>query len=82
MRQKVRGRASPDYFSSGPVIGGVPGPSVAAPAPGQTVLRLWTLAEIINASLDAGFRLDRFEEHPDWEVAGEPGLFTLVATAV
>jgi 2-polyprenyl-3-methyl-5-hydroxy-6-metoxy-1,4-benzoquinol methylase len=82
VRQKVRGRASPDYFGSEPVVGGVPGPRGQGRDLGQTVLRLWTLAEIVNASLDAGFRLDRLEEHPDWEVAGEPGLFTLLATAV
>jgi 2-polyprenyl-3-methyl-5-hydroxy-6-metoxy-1,4-benzoquinol methylase len=82
VRQKVRGRTSPDYFSSEPVVGSVPDPGAQGRNIGQTVLRLWTLAEIINASLDAGFRLDRFEEHPDWEVANEPGLFTLVATAV
>ena len=82
VRQKMRGRASPDYFASEPVIGGVPDPAGKVRDLGQTVLRLWTLAEIVNATLNADFRLDRLEEHPDWEVANEPGLFTLLATAV
>lgn len=82
VRQKVRLSASPDYFSSEPVMSPVPDPTGQGRGLGQCLLRFWTLAEIVNASLDAGFRLDRLEEHPDWDVADQPGLFTLLATAV
>ena len=42
--------------------------------------RKYTLSEIINGTLDAGFTLRRFDEHPAWNNAGLPGEFTLVAT--
>ncbi len=41
--------------------------------------RKYTLSEIINAALGAGFILERFDEHPAWEKPELPGEFTLLA---
>ena len=41
--------------------------------------RKYTLSEIINGVLDAGFTLRRFDEHPAWFKPDLPGEFTLVA---
>lgn len=42
-------------------------------------LRRYTLSEIINAVLDTGFTLRRFDEHPAWFKPDLPGEFTLIA---
>lgn len=42
--------------------------------------RKYTLSEIINGALNAGFTLRRFDEHPAWDNASLPGEFTLLAT--
>ena len=42
--------------------------------------RKYTVGEIINAVIDSGFVLKRFDEHPAWERRDIPGEFTLVAT--
>lgn len=42
-------------------------------------LRLYTLSEIINAVIAAGFTLKRFDEHPAWTNADLPGEFTILA---
>ncbi len=42
--------------------------------------RKYTLSEIINATLDAGFTLRRFDELPAWFKPDLPGEFVLVAT--
>lgn len=42
--------------------------------------RKYTLSEIINAVIGAGFILRRFDEHPAWFKRDLPGEFTLVAT--
>ncbi len=42
--------------------------------------RKYTVSEIINAVIEAGFNLRRFDEHPAWTKAHLPGEFTLVAT--
>ncbi len=42
-------------------------------------LRKYTVSEIINAVLDAGFVLRRFDEHPAWFRPELPGEFTLLA---
>ena len=42
-------------------------------------LRLYTISEIINAVLGAGFTLERFDEHPAWTNADLPGEFTIIA---
>ena len=41
--------------------------------------RKYTMSEIINAVLAAGFTLRRFDEHPAWFKPKLPGEFTLVA---
>ena len=41
--------------------------------------RKYTISEIINAVLDAGFVLRRFDEHPAWYKPELPGEFTLIA---
>ena len=41
--------------------------------------RKYTVSEIINAILDSGFCLKRFDEHPAWENEKLPGEFTAVA---
>lgn len=42
-------------------------------------LRLYTLSEILNGVLGAGFTLARFDEHPAWTNADLPGEFTAIA---
>ena len=42
--------------------------------------RKYTVSEIINAVIGAGFILRRFDEHPAWFKRDLPGEFTLVAT--
>ena len=42
--------------------------------------RKYTISEIINGIIDAGFVLERFDEHPAWEDEKLPGEFTAVAT--
>jgi len=41
--------------------------------------RRYTVSEIINAIIDSGFVLKRFDEHPAWEDKTLPGEFTAVA---
>lgn len=41
--------------------------------------RKYTVSEIINGVIEAGFILRRFDEHPAWTKAHLPGEFTLVA---
>lgn len=41
--------------------------------------RKYTISEILNAVIGAGFTLKRFDEHPAWENPDLPGEFTLVA---
>jgi 2-polyprenyl-3-methyl-5-hydroxy-6-metoxy-1,4-benzoquinol methylase len=41
--------------------------------------RKYTVSEIINATLDTGFTLRRFDEHPAWFKHDLPGEFTLIA---
>lgn len=41
--------------------------------------RKYTVSEIINAILQNGFSLQRFDEHPSWENEKLPGEFTAVA---
>ena len=41
--------------------------------------RKYTISEILNAILNAGFCLKRFDEHPSWENEKLPGEFTAVA---
>ncbi len=41
--------------------------------------RKYTVSEILNAVIGAGFTLERFDEHPAWENKTLPGEFTAVA---
>ena len=41
--------------------------------------RKYTLSEIINAVIAAGFTLTRFDEHPSWTNPDIPGEFTIIA---
>ena len=41
--------------------------------------RKYTISEIINAIIENGFTLQRFDEHPAWENEMLPGEFTAVA---
>lgn len=43
-------------------------------------LRKYTISEIINSVIDAGFSLNRFDEHPAWTNRDLPGEYTIVAT--
>ena len=45
----------------------------------KCLYRKYTVSEIINAIITAGFCLKRFDEHPSWENADLPGEFTAVA---
>ncbi len=45
----------------------------------KCLIRLYTLSEIMNAVIDQGFRIQRFEEYPYWENKKLPGEFTIVA---
>lgn len=41
--------------------------------------RKYTISEIINAVIDSGFTLKKFDEHPSWTNNDIPGEFTIVA---
>lgn len=41
--------------------------------------RKYTISEIINAVIDNGFTLSRFDEHQAWNNENVPGEFTIVA---
>ena len=41
--------------------------------------RKYTISEIINAVIDAGFSFQRFDEHPSWTNPVIPGEFTIIA---
>ena len=45
----------------------------------KCLYRKYTVSEIINAIIGAGFCLRRFDEHPSWENPDLPGEFTAVA---
>ncbi|MBQ7850954.1 MAG: class I SAM-dependent methyltransferase [Clostridia bacterium] len=45
----------------------------------KCLLRKYTVSEIINAVIGAGFTLRRFDEHPAWDDPTLPGEFTLAA---
>ena len=44
--------------------------------------RKYTISEIINGIINAGFTLERFDEHPSWEDDKLPGEFTAIARKV
>ncbi|WP_400241666.1 class I SAM-dependent methyltransferase [Niallia sp. JL1B1071] len=42
-------------------------------------IRLYTLSEIINSLITAGFKLERFDEHRGWKKENIPWEFTIIA---
>ncbi|HEY1750165.1 MAG TPA: methyltransferase domain-containing protein [Caulobacteraceae bacterium] len=74
-----RDGGAPDYFETALAEAAVPDPTGQGRDLGTCVLRRWTLAEIVNAAIGAGFVLERLEEHPDWTDPTIPGTFTLLA---
>ncbi|MDO8899902.1 MAG: methyltransferase domain-containing protein [Phenylobacterium sp.] len=76
--QSYPGQA-PDYFSAALVRAPVPDPTGQDRVLGECQYRFWTLSEVLGAALAAGFRLTRFQEHPDWTDPHIPGTYTLVA---
>lgn len=42
--------------------------------------RKYTLSEIMNATIQNGFLVQRFDEHPSWANPNLPGEFTIVST--
>ncbi len=69
-----------DYFNAEVVMGAVPDPTGQGRNLGQCVQRFWTLGEIVTATIDSGFVVDRLEELPSWNDPTIPGMFTLVAS--
>ena len=72
-----------DYFSTAIVEGEMVHarfypPEIRAGFP-KCRLRRYTLSEIINAVLEAGSLIRRFDEHPAWTDSRLPGEFTLLA---
>jgi len=45
----------------------------------DVMVRLYTMSDIINAVLDSGFRLKRFDEHRGWNGENIPWEFTILA---
>ena len=45
----------------------------------KCLYRKYTISEILNSIIGAGFTLKRFDEHPAWEDETLPGEFTAVA---
>lgn len=79
-RKLFSGLGSGDYFDLRITSGPAPfPPGVEAPAEAICAYRFWTLGEILSAALAARWRIDGFEEHPDWSEPHHPGTFTLTA---
>ena len=41
--------------------------------------RKYTISEIVNATINAGFTIEQFDEHPAWKNEMMPGEFTVIA---
>lgn len=41
--------------------------------------RKYTISEIVNATINAGFTIEQFDEHPAWKNEMIPGEFTVIA---
>ena len=41
--------------------------------------RKYTVSEIVNATINAGFTIEQFDEHPAWKNEMMPGEFTVIA---
>jgi 2-polyprenyl-3-methyl-5-hydroxy-6-metoxy-1,4-benzoquinol methylase len=79
VRLKLRPVPGADYFDSQPIVSDVPNPTGGPERLGQCTLRLWTLGEVVTAAIDAGFRIEKLIELPDWDDPKRPGMYTLVA---
>src|SRR5262249_32174161 len=69
-----------DYFNAELMIGDVPNPVPGGPSLGTCAFRLWTLGEVVTATIAAGRQVGGLEEHPDGTAPPTiPATFTLVA---
>jgi 2-polyprenyl-3-methyl-5-hydroxy-6-metoxy-1,4-benzoquinol methylase len=71
--------APADYFSADIVVADVPNPSGDGRRLSECGYRYWTLGEVVTATVRAGLRVERLDEHPDWTDPKLPGTFTLIA---
>ncbi len=71
-----------NYFHNDLHIADVPSPDGFNKDLGTCTYRFWTLGEVISSAINAGFKIQKLEEHPDWKNPSIPGSFTLVAQAV
>lgn len=69
------------YFQTDLVEADVPNPADGGASLGICTYRFWTMGEILTAVANAGFKLAKLEEHPDWVDPTIPGSFTLLAQA-
>lgn len=69
------------YFEAGLIEADVPNPDQDGKSLGRCMYRFWTLGEIVTAAINAGFKIARLDEHPDWEDPTIPGSFTILAQA-
>ncbi|WP_244910370.1 hypothetical protein [Agrobacterium rosae] len=69
------------YFEARLIEADVPNPNQDGESLGRCMYRFWTLGEIVTAAINAGFRVARLDEHPDWEDPTIPGSFTMLAEA-
>jgi 2-polyprenyl-3-methyl-5-hydroxy-6-metoxy-1,4-benzoquinol methylase len=82
VQRKLFWAAGPhDYFQTVLIEADVPNPDAAGTSLGKCLYRFWTMGEIVNAAVKAGFTIARLDEHPDWTDASIPGTFTMVAYA-
>jgi 2-polyprenyl-3-methyl-5-hydroxy-6-metoxy-1,4-benzoquinol methylase len=81
VNRKLRQAGVPaDYFNAEVMIGDVPNPTGDGTRLGQCAFRAWTLGEIVTATIDAGWVVEKLLEHPDWvDEPTWPGTFTLLA---
>ncbi|MES0885304.1 SAM-dependent methyltransferase [Roseibium sp. SCP14] len=67
------------YFHADLIEADVPNPVKDGESLGTCSYRFWTMGEIVTAVVNAGFTIERPDEHPDWLDPTIPGSFTLVA---
>ena len=68
-------RVANDYFSREPKVVAEAGSYASADAPFTTTVEYpHTMADILNAVMQAGFNLDRYDEHPEYMCAAWPWL--------
>lgn len=68
-----------DYFDGNLIVADVPNPLKDASSLGTCHYRFWTMGEIVTAIIQAGFAVQRLDEHPDPSNPSIPGSFTLIA---